>query len=1145
MLLAAGASAATYYVSPAGNDRSDGTTPATAWQTLERSSLALRAGDTLILREGFYRPTLVLAGAAEAGEDTAQPVTIRAERPGAAILHGDIPLDGFTAAPGLEQVYKRALPAPVSAIVESDTDIVYEKVGSPADAAEVIASWHYDATNRELYVHTTDGGSPDRHALWGSIHAGGGYYKPPASTSAPARTIVVDGLVFKGFGFHRMALDLRYARNLTVRNCVFYHNCYGIYLAEWARNVRIENNLVFANNMPRAGSPEQAGIFVGGDLAGIVVDGNVARHNRFNNIRFYGGVIPEGEAVTFSNNRCYGEGPVWFKPNPRGSRMVGNVAEGFAGTDFASHNTFPAYTGEYVPARSEGDLLYGNNREGRDAAKFVDPINGDYRLQSDSPFRGKAKDGSDLGAFPYKGDVFFVKPDGDDKAEGTSVAAAWKSLAHATARLKPGDTLYLMAGTYAEPIRIAAKATGESPIAIRRHGADRVVIAPRRGAGAAIALEGAQHVEIEGLEIRGAKAAGLEARDCASLKITQCLVHDSPGAGIRIENSRDVTLKNNTLARNGEASLAVAGASGELAVIGNLLQGNRATQVLLDAASAERWYGNCNGFFGPPLASVAGRACPSLTDLQAACGERTNSLAADALFADAEHDDFRLRVGSPCRGRGEFERTIGRDDLVPVVPEDLDIRDVRVHDVGGTTATVTFRTPTKPCYAMALVEGAGEAARTILLDTEQRIVHSISLIGLKTNTEYTIKVGGKYAKKSWIEHTRQAWGQGGASPEPDAMAWAAPVAVRTLAADLPGQTLHVRQEGRDDRDGLTPATAWRTLRQACRRARAGDTVRVGPGRYFESIAPLNSGASDARRITFRSEEPRAAVLDGNDFTIAGAVRLNGKHYITVDGFRMDYQTGIGYSMTVGGGFYPQVVISQSRGCTVSNCYLNGAPPFPSVAWTSLLGLWLNEAEGAVIENNFFIKQTWDVWDTTSKPYATNAVCPLLKNNTFFCTYIWTLHLTGRDVSLKLRNNVFGERVRRKTGLANIRLWTAEARLDSDYNFFWWHLSSKGQPELQTVGMWHNRFTPPEIPGGLAKWREKTGQDLHSLEAFFPTGNIYDQLDFRIAGKPYQGKGENSADMGCPWLGRHTTDVVLEEPDSPVDVPPWRATPAQK
>lgn len=1101
----------------------------------------LKSGDTLIVGEGEYmineklpmERAFALNGTPETGEDVSQPIVIRAARAHTAVIHGDKSISGFAKVAGFHFVYRCDAPEDLLQIVESDTDIVYEPAGSITDVDEVVGAYLLDPSTKSLYVHTSDGRPPSDHALTGITQTTGGY-SVMAPDDKPTRSFVMEGLVMKGFS--SMALDIRNARNITVRNCVFYHNCYGIYLGNYGRNCRIENNLVFSNNIRRPGSPENAGIMIGGDLQGVVVDGNVARYNRFNNIRLYGATNPKTD-VTFSNNRCYGEAPSWFKPAPEGCRMIGNVSEGFGGAYFASRNTLPSYSGEYKPQQSDDDLLFGATAESKAAAKFVDPVGGDYRLQSDSPFRGKGKNGTDLGAFPYKDDVFFVKPDGDDAAAGTSSATAWKNLAKSAERLKPGQTLYVLAGTYEGPLTINQQGTATAPIVIRRRGNDRVLLDGRGKTKIGCRLDGAAHVRIEGLEFRGFKQAAIAVDHATNVTIEKCLIHNNAGPGMALQSCRDTFLRNNTIAAN-KVGVNLDAAAGSVELVNNILQDNQRAQLEADSLTREAYYGNFNCWSGTRLARIGKSDIKSWKELQASIHERSGSMHADALFANAGKQDFRLTPSSPCRGRGFLERAIGHGDEVPLIANEAEVQDVRVHYVGATTVTISYWTPRHPGYSLLEYQAGNEKPQTLAIDFNYRIFHVVNLNGLKPNTTYTFRPGVKYASQSWIEQTRLMWGQGGAAPA-NVTTFGASARLKTLATDPPGRTLHVAADGDDARDGLTASTAWRSLRHASKQAHAGDTVLVGPGRYKETLAPFNSGVSEDRRITFRSVKPREAVLDGNNHTVPWAVKLINRNYVTVDGFRMELQTGNDYSMAQTSPYSAQVAIVKSRFCTVRNCYLDGGKKFPDASWAGVLGVWLAEAEGAVVDDNFLLKQTWSVTAASGAATGPGYVPPLIKNNTFLWTYIWTIHMVGGDI-LKLRNNLFAEVCRRKSGLAYIRIWYKGSLVDSDYNFFWWHNDKPRDLSTCKVGMVHYRSEPdPEIPGGLAAWQKWSGQDAHSLEAFFPKNNTYENLDFTPAGKPYQGKGEGGADIGCTWIGKHTDQVAFEESPT-VDIPPWAA-----
>jgi hypothetical protein len=65
------------------------------------------------------------------------------------------------------------------------------------------------------------------------------------------------------------------------------------------------------------------------------------------------------------------------------------------------------------------------------------------------------------------------------------------------------------------------------------------------------------------------------------------------------------------------------------------------------------------------------------------------------------------------------------------------------------------------------------------------------------------------------------------------------------------------------RNGIGSKEApFQTITQAADCAKAGDEIIVAPGIYREWVNPINSGLSDERRITYRSEEPGKAIITG-------------------------------------------------------------------------------------------------------------------------------------------------------------------------------------------------------------------------------------------------------------------------------------------
>lgn len=84
LVLAAAAQAATYYVSPGGNDEAAGDSPGAAWATMGRSVRTVAPGDTVVLADGVYREKVRLDGLAR-GE---APIIYRAQNPRKATIDG-------------------------------------------------------------------------------------------------------------------------------------------------------------------------------------------------------------------------------------------------------------------------------------------------------------------------------------------------------------------------------------------------------------------------------------------------------------------------------------------------------------------------------------------------------------------------------------------------------------------------------------------------------------------------------------------------------------------------------------------------------------------------------------------------------------------------------------------------------------------------------------------------------------------------------------------------------------------------------------------------------------------------------------------------------------------------------------------------
>lgn len=108
---------------------------------------------------------------------------------------------------------------------------------------------------------------------------------------------------------------------------------------------------------------------------------------------------------------------------------------------------------------------------------------------------------------------------------------------------------------------------------------------------------------------------------------------------------------------------------------------------------------------------------------------------------------------------------------------------------------------------------------------------------------------------------------------------------------------YVRISGNDANDGLSPATAFRTISKAASVMQAGDTVYVGAGTYNETITPPASGVS-GRPISYIADVTGAytgdsgtVILDGQNSLCYAFQLSTGRSYLVIDGFEaINYRT---------------------------------------------------------------------------------------------------------------------------------------------------------------------------------------------------------------------------------------------------------------
>jgi len=116
------------------------------------------------------------------------------------------------------------------------------------------------------------------------------------------------------------------------------------------------------------------------------------------------------------------------------------------------------------------------------------------------------------GAGSVQAAEYFISPSGDDAKAGTSDAKALKTIGAGVEKARPGDTVNIAPGTYAERVKMPRSGTAQAPITLRRHGEGEVVWTTPEPDPArfqdkyAVCIEGREYIVVRGLTFRDCKA---------------------------------------------------------------------------------------------------------------------------------------------------------------------------------------------------------------------------------------------------------------------------------------------------------------------------------------------------------------------------------------------------------------------------------------------------------------------------------------------------------------------------------------------------------------------------------------------------------------------------------------------------------------
>ncbi len=1129
---------ATYYVAKDGRDTHDGASWAQAFATIAKGVEPLKPGDTLVVGPGVYREQVFI----EKSGTRDNPITVRAQFPGRTELVGSVRLAEWAPVRGRQQVFRAKLDQPTYLVYEKDTDTEYLEVANLPTVERTPGSFYYAAHEKAIYVHPSDDMGMAHHVVDACVLD---YGLASLTTKrgwdhAPRRVgLVIDGFVVRDYNTY--GIFIHNADDCAVRRCIVHHCRRGIFTYSALRSEITDcEAFACADRFNR----EMGDIAMMSYSFECLLARNVVHSTRQHGIRFYGGFY----GCAMRDNLAYGcqigahvKGRVYdhakatryarfsdggkpaLKPD---AEMVftGNVAHQIVGTGLIPHYCrYERNVGVKVQSGRATTREFNIElpAEPTPEDRFAAPEWHDLRLQSDSPH---LKPGFDrLNVFPHRGAVFFVGPNGDDANSGTSIAAAWKTLGRAVSRLKAGQMLYLLPGTYAEPIKLRGLKAAATPTIIRARSKGQVVIDVGGKHAAAVEIAGCRGVRVQGLRVRGATEHAMRVRNSADVQISENEVFDNTGDGVRVEgDSPDVRIVSNTIVFNAGAGVAVDNAAERAWVVGNIVRGN-GTQIRFPSGLPTDAYCDLNNVEGGNVDLPPG-------------------------FVDTDARDLRLTRTSLCRGRGYLGRPIGAGRVAPAAAEEAAFTDVRVVDATATTADLAWSTRGGKATEIVAYGADPQKLDTVLVrDTGHYygMHHLRTLTGLKPGTRYFFRVGSRRLldgpapyhsfRYAWPERTPAGEEEYYKTLRKEDRLGEQLVSFTTRVRDtIAPRTFHVSTAGDDAAPG-SEAEPWRTITRACEMAGPGDRVVVHAGTYHECIRPIRSGLP-GHPITFEAARGERAEINGARELIPYGADLHNRRYIVIRGFVFFGQTETGPDRNGFG----QIRAVECEGIRVEQCLFDGRMNYvnPVFAYRS---------RDVTIHNNIFVSHH------VGMIVHDNAGAITITRNSFLGPTIYKIY-APRNERVEIRNNLFGENLfPQKKRQYKIVLMSNKV-VDMDYNCFYFDPENDERraidiaipgidlaavtalPEQQAPAAKPQRFG---VRGTLDLWQKQLGRGRHSFIAdpkwvdvnalaaarsrFRGWPNRFAEYrpltreEFRLADdSPCRGAGEGGVDMGADY-----------------------------
>ncbi len=1007
MLLAASAGRE-YFVAGAGSDDASGISEEGAFRTLGKGLAALEAGDTLTILPGEY-----MGGGEREGLGNADvTTTIRALIPGSVIIRGDMPSPAFTKLDGARFTYVADSVDPVEQVLDRESGKSLRKRVSLEELEFLPGGFHQDLEAGKLYIsnsglHSAEGVeySQAESAVSNGIHL----IRPI--------NVVIEGLAVTGFFSSASAKSgwgilIDGGVDCVVRNCMAFLNRGGIgihsgdssggnsveHCTAWRNGVNIlalhGNNDLLRDNLAFSGA---YGIRHYGGRRATRQERNVAWGNRVLDFQLKG--------VDYDNS--------W---------AVRNIALGNGKSKMLENSLIVGYNRHRSPEDTGPDTIRFMREADLDPdVEFADVWHLDFRLQSDSRFRGAVDGVADAGPQPHSDRVYFVSEKGDNAAAGRSIASAWRTLSHALANVQPDSVIYIQADEWVEPVTAEVAGGG---LKLRGRGKEPVILSGAVELGIEGDLQLSNLLFRDGVTVRSKGAVevsrsgfagsprGLNVVKAQSLKVTHCEFSGFSTAGIQIGEVADVFLAGNIFA-------------------------NSSSHAIILEQPVGRIFSDYNLFASP------GKSWPQITNEgnHLSIGEDIERYSRESSFKLSSTAGFpRPSAQSPSgtgylgNAHGIYAQNLPEFDGQTFVspPVEINLAGPFLHSATKSTANIEWWASEPADYEVSWQRADGSGSPETVAIQAGRYV-SFSMTRLDPETEYTLTVRTVRTEQSDSDDEDDNNGNSHVA----AIEFTFPFATNSISHE--GRDLYVSPTGSDSSTGDTPDAAWRSLNHAASLVRPGDTVWLKGGVYTEPFWIRVTGTKDDP-IAFRAVPGERVQFDGKKRVMGAVVTATNKSGLIFDGFYIrDLTTGMETPFTGvrrAGAF----LLHRVDDVTIERCFMDGSDPgySPGV-------LAATHCRNLTIRNCVIIGAMGGG--------ITFASCPELRieNNVFLRNMIGNIgegvNAPGQNVYI--RNNIFTDSIpsKQNTSIANIALIEP---LQHDNNCYFLR-----DPETKTIAIFYH------------------------------------------------------------------------------------------